>query len=104
VSSLGGGVDVDAGTRLGGQGLVSREVIGVDVGVDDVGQLEALTPGPGHVVVHTVPARVRDQRLARLATADQVGDAARVPLDPLLADHGLPLPSPPTSFTHTTCP
>ena len=33
---LGGGVDVDARPGLGGQRLVARDVVGVDVGLDDV--------------------------------------------------------------------
>ena len=85
-------VDMDAGSRLGRQRLIAREMIGVDVGLDDMRQGQALPPGPGTIVVHAVPARVYHEGLTRLATPNQIGDAAGVLVDHLLEYHRLHLP------------
>src|SRR5882672_6425785 len=95
---LGGRMNVNAGSRLGRQGLVTREVVGVDMRLDDMGEKEAFAPGPGGVVVHAIPARVHDQRFTRLAAPYEVGDTAGVLVDELLEYHRLHLPTRPPWF------
>ena len=90
---LGRRMDVHPGSGLGGQALVARNVVGMDVGVHDMGQLEPLAPGPRRVVVDPVAGRVDHEGLTRLAAGDQVGDAAGIFIDDLLKDHRSHLPT-----------
>src|SRR5712691_13019583 len=91
---LGRRMYVHPGSGLGGQALVARNVVGMDVGVHDMGQLEPLAPGPRRVVVDPVAGRVDHEGLTRLAAGDHVGDAAGIFIDNLLKDHRSHLPTP----------
>src|SRR5712692_7627881 len=87
------GMNVHPGSDLCGQALVARDMVGVDMGVHNVGQLQSLAPGPRRVVVDPVPCGVDHESLPRLAAADQVGDAAGIFIEDLLKDHRWHLPT-----------
>src|SRR5213083_403482 len=80
-------VDVDGGLRDGGEVAVARDVIGVGVGLDHVGDGESLLAGDAEVVVDAVSSRVDHHGAPRLGAADQVGQAAGLFVQELLKDH-----------------
>ena len=87
VCRLRGRVDIETRTALGGEGLVARHVIGVDMGLDDPGDREALSAGQGQIVIDALAPRIHHHRLPSLAAADQVGEASRLFVEDLLEDH-----------------
>ena len=80
-------VHVDRRLGRGGQVAGAGDVVGVGVGLDDVGQAQTLLARQPEILGHAVPAGVHHDRLAGLATADQVAQAPRVLVDELLEDH-----------------
>ena len=90
---LGRGMDVDARPGLGGEGLVARDVVGVQVGLDDVGDCEALLSAQSQVLVDPVPPGIDHHGLAGATTADQVRETAGLLVEHLLKDHGRNLPT-----------
>ena len=87
------GMDVDARPGLGGEGLVARDVVGVQVGLHDMGDREALLSAQSQVLVDPVPSGIDDHGLARASTADQVRETAGLLVEHLLKDHGRNLPT-----------
>ena len=80
-------VHVDGGLGGGGEVAVARDVIGVRVRLDHVGDGQALLAGDAEIVVHAVPSRVDHDGAPGLGAADQVGQAARLLVQQLLEDH-----------------
>src|SRR5687768_16308969 len=92
----------DAGRGEGGKVAVAGDVVGVRVGFDDAGDAQALLARDAHVLTDAIPAGVDHDRLAGLATPDQVGQAARFLVQELLKNHNASaaVPSARPSLSH----
>ncbi len=90
-----GRMQVDRRPRAGGERLVARDVVRVDVGLDDVGEGHTLLAGQGDVVVDAVTGGIDQSGLPALPAADQVGEATLLFVDDLLEDHRADCPTAP---------
>jgi hypothetical protein len=72
-------VDMNLGARLGDEGLISADVVGVNMALKDVGDAKSLLPGRREIAPD-VPLRVNDRALAHAGTAHHVGTTPQ-PLD-----------------------
>jgi hypothetical protein len=80
-------VEGEAGAGARGQLAIARDVVGVDVGVDHVGDRQPARAGERDVVVHVGVGRIDDRGHARPLAADQVADAAGRLVRERLEDH-----------------
>jgi hypothetical protein len=87
-ADVGGLVQGRLGARAGRQLPVPGDVVGVDVGVEDVGEREPAAARPGDVLVHVGPGRVDHRGHALPLAGDQVADAPRRLVGEGLEDHG----------------
>ena len=83
-----GAVNQDRRPHRLGQVAIAGDVVGVRVGLEDVRDLEALLAREPQVLVDPVAPGIHHDRLAGLATADEVAEAAGLLVDQLLEDHG----------------
>ena len=78
---------VNGGLRGGAEVAVARDVIGVGVRLDHVGDREPLLARDTEIVVDAIPSGIDDDGAPRLGAADQVGQAAGLLVQELLEDH-----------------
>ena len=83
---LGRAMDADGGAGGAGEVTIAGDVVGVRVGLHDVGDREPLLPGDPQIVVDTVAPGIDDHRASRLGAADEVGQAAGLLVEQLLED------------------
>ncbi len=88
-SGVRGLVDVDVRAAAGGQVGVARDVIGVQVSLDDVGDLEAPGLRRVEILLH-VAVRVDDGGNAVVLTPDKIGGTADAFDEELLSVHRFP--------------
>jgi hypothetical protein len=64
------------------------DVIGVQVGIDGLDQLDVELTDELEIALHLVEHRVDDQRLAAAPAGEQIGVGARYGIEKLAEDHG----------------
>src|SRR5947207_13358492 len=80
----------DRGLRGGDEIAVAGDVVGMRVGLEHVGDAEALLARDPEIFRNAIPARIDDDGLSRLAAPDEVREAPRLLVDELLKDHRRP--------------
>jgi hypothetical protein len=86
-------VQAVVGARAGRELAASRPVVGLDVGVDDAGDLRALERGKLQVALDVVGLWVYDRRRLVADSPEDVGCAPGPGIEELLEDHGPPPPA-----------